>query len=82
MKLHKLPLCTGSRVRLIDTKGIPSSWRKKIKKNGIYTVRRIKSSGGVLLDGIVLGFQHELAGGNEQGLVQSRFRVLPAKKKK
>ena len=72
----------GDRVRLIRTAGIPDSWRKKVKKNKIYTVRRIKSTDGVLLDGIVLGFQHEMVGGNEQGLVQDRFKVLQGKKKK
>lgn len=72
----------GDRVRLIRTAGIPDSWRKKVKKNKIYRVRRIKSSGGVLLEGITLGFQHEMVGGNEQGLVQERFRVMPGKKKK
>lgn len=81
---RKPALRPGARVRLIDVRDLSGySWRRKIKKNGIYRVRKVKRSGGILLEGIVLGFQDERFGeGDEQGLMWHRFRVLKSIKRR
>lgn len=69
----------GDVVRLFDTKGLSGykCYRKLLKiKNKPMVVRRVKSSGGILLEGIILGYNIE---GVEQGLLPERFIVVNPK---
>ena len=71
----------GDKVKFVDTKGLSKcKFYKKIKKNKIFTVRAVKSSGGILLEGICVGYKHELVGGGEQGFLP--YRLKPVKKSK
>ena len=66
----------GDKVKLIDIKGIENYQciiTKKIKKNGIYKIRKVKPSGGVLFEEIVLGYNIE---GKEQGIIQKRLKLI------
>jgi hypothetical protein len=73
----------GDKIRLVDTKGLWGySWSRHVKKNKIYTVRYVKSSGGILLEEFVIGYQNERFGpGDEQGLMWHRFELVKSKKK-
>ena len=64
----------GDRVRLVDTKGLKGySIYKLLKKNKIYTVERIKESGGLILEEI----QHPVnMFGETQGLLKQRFKKV------
>ncbi len=70
----------GDKVTITDYKDIPSDVVKMLKKKKWWVIRRIKPSGGILLEGIEIGWQHELAGGNEQGLMPRRLKKVNLKK--
>lgn len=70
----------GDRVKLVDTKGLRGyEIMKQIKKGGIYTIERIKPSGGLILEEV----EHpENLFGVIQGIMKDRFKVITRKKKK
>jgi hypothetical protein len=68
----------GSKVRLINTKGLSGyGFYRFIKKGKIYTVRKVKPTGGILLEEVYIG---ENMFGNEQGIMADRFRLIKRKK--
>jgi len=72
---------TGSTVKLVDTKGLSGYgfYRKILKiKNKPIKVRRVKTSGGILLEGFELGYNMF---GEEQGLTPDRFELVKVKTK-
>ena len=72
----------GEKLRLAITKGLWGyKFSHKIKKNMICTVRRVKSTGGILVEEFVVGFQSDLVGGDEQGLHAYRFKKIKRSKK-
>lgn len=73
----------GDKVKLINTDGLMGySFSKHIKKNKIYTVRKVKKTGGILLEEFVVGFSDERFGsGNEQGIMKTRFNVVNKNRK-
>lgn len=70
----------GNRVKLVDTKGLRGyEIMKQLKKGGIYTIERIKPSGGLILEEV----EHpENMFGETQGIMKDRFKVVKRKKKK
>jgi len=70
----------GSKVRLVNTKGWSGyGFYRRIKKGRIYTVKRVKATGGLLLEEVFIG---ENMFGEEQGLMKDRFRLVKRKKQK
>lgn len=64
----------GDKVKLIDIKGIEGyEIMKQLKKGNVYTVESVKSSGGLILQGIEHPYN---LFGNIQGLMQHRFRLI------
>lgn len=74
----------GDKVRLVDTKGLLGySFSHHIKKNKVYTVRRVKSTGGLCLEEFCVGHSDERFGsGDEQGIMGNRFVKVKSQKRK
>ena len=71
----------GDKVKLVNTKGLWGyGFSRHIKKNKVYTIRAVKSSGGLLLEEFVVGYKDDMVGGGEQGLTKDRFKVVKSKK--
>lgn len=70
----------GDRVKLVDTKGLRGyEIMKQLKKGGIYTIERIKRTGGLILEEV----EHpENLFGEIQGIMKDRFKVVARKKRK
>ena len=64
----------GDRIKLVDTKGIEGyQIMKQVKKGGIYTIERIKPSGGLILEEV----EHpENMFGEIQGIMKDRFKLV------
>lgn len=64
----------GDRVKLVDTSGLRGyEIMKQLKNGGIYTIERIKSTGGLILKEV----DHpENMFGEIQGIMKDRFRVV------
>lgn len=72
----------GDTVKLVNTKGLSGyeCYKKVLKiKNKPMVVRRVKKSGGILLQGFVVGYNMFDV---EQGLTPDRFKIVNPKKKK
>lgn len=71
----------GSRVRLANTKGLSGyGFYRRIKRKKSYIVRAIKRSGGLLLEGFVVGYS--ILTDEEQGIMKDRFVLVKKRKKK
>lgn len=64
----------GDKVRLVDTKGMSGyQIMKQLKKGNIYTIQRVKSTGGLILEEV----DHpENIFGEIQGIMKDRFEVV------
>jgi len=69
----------GDKVKLVDTKGMKG--RKimaYVKKGGIYTIERIKPTGGLILEEV----EHpKNIFGETQGILKHRFKVIKYKRR-
>ncbi len=64
----------GDKVKLVNTKGWSGySFYRRIKKGAIYTIRKVKPSGGLLLEEVSIGVNMF---GEEQGLMKDRFVLV------
>jgi hypothetical protein len=71
----KVKIREGDTVKLIDTKAFYgyACYRRVLKiKNKPMVVRKVKQTGGILLEGFVVGFNMF---GKEQGLTPDRFKL-------
>jgi hypothetical protein len=69
----------GDKVKFVDAKGMEGyEIMRQIKKGGVYTIERIKPSGGLILEEV----NHpENIFGETQGILKQRFKVVKYKKK-
>lgn len=73
---------TGDKVKLVDTKGLScyKVYARLLKiKNKTMVVRKVKDSGGILLQGFCVGYNMFDV---EQGLMPDRFEKIKTKNKK
>lgn len=64
----------GDKVKIVNTKGLSRySFYRKIKKDFVYTIRRVKPSGGIVLNELQIGYN---IFGEEQGLTPDRFKKV------
>jgi hypothetical protein len=70
----------GDKVKLVDTKGLSGyQIMKQLKKGNVYTIERIKPSGGLILEEV----EHpENMFGEIQGIMKDRFEVVKKRGKK
>jgi hypothetical protein len=66
----------GDKVSILDYKEIPRGVVAKLKRRKYWIVRKVKPSGGILLEDIEIGWQCEEAGGKEQGLMPHRLNKV------
>ena len=61
----------GDKVQFKSLNGLPNNVRKLVDKDKLYTIRKIKDTGGILLENVFIGINYF---GNEQGFLPHRFK--------